>query len=89
MPEGPGAPGEPQPAEDVPPRRPRRRWAWTLVFAGLVPTGAVLLVAGGGPYGNAVVRIVGGSLLGVAVVIVLWLLASGDAEDEPDEERSG
>lgn len=76
-----GGPEGTGPPTDFHRRPPPRRWAWTLVFAGLVPAGAVLLVAGGGPYGYAVLRIVGGSMLGVAAVMVLWLLAGRDDED--------
>lgn len=86
-----GPPGEPAPRETgdkapaVGPGRPRARWAWTLVFAGLVPVGAVLIVAGG--RADPVLRILGGAMLGGAVVIVLWLLAGG--EDGDGDEVGG
>src|SRR5690606_6747641 len=69
-----------------PPRRPpRTRWAWTLIFAVLVPVGALLMVAGGGPYGDHVLRIIGGALLVGAVVIALWLLAGGEGDEAPPD----
>jgi hypothetical protein len=75
-------PPDAAPAERI---TPERSWGWTVALVILLPVGLFVTWLGNRPGADAISRAIGPVILGIALVLIAWLLMTGSDSSAADD----